>query len=154
MHLFCKYVNLKVIGATKKKLRILSVEYWLFHRDPYVMVYHNPYISGPYNPKYPKQEGLFHCSNDTHLQRGSLRTVSFPLPNSEGVRQLTFEKRRDTSKRISVKKSQKATKIKIRSLFFRDPSSLKTTLEILEKTFKNCQASAAVCVTSSLRFGA
>ena len=29
--------------ATKKNL-LLSMKYWLFNRDPYIMVYHNPTI--------------------------------------------------------------------------------------------------------------
>ena len=32
-------------NATKKNLRILSMKYWLFNKDPYFMVYCNPHIA-------------------------------------------------------------------------------------------------------------
>ena len=33
-------------------LASLSIESWLFNRDPYVMANYNPYITGQYNPLY------------------------------------------------------------------------------------------------------
>ena len=43
------YVN--IISSTaqiepRKKPALLSIESWLFNRDPYFMVYYNPHITG------------------------------------------------------------------------------------------------------------
>ena len=51
----------------EKKTFLLSNKSWLVTRDPYVMVYYNPYITGQYfiptNPLNNKTGPLFHCSN-------------------------------------------------------------------------------------------
>ena len=56
------------LSHAQKKTALLSMKYWFFNRDPYFMVYHNPHITGQYNPhnKSPKQQNgalAFHCGH-------------------------------------------------------------------------------------------
>ena len=63
--------NLEGIQLSHKKSRILSIESWLFNRDPYVMVYEiiPTYITGMSSPTYPPKQpgGLFSLLNSLFL---------------------------------------------------------------------------------------
>ena len=58
--------GIKICPATTKT-PLLSIESWLVNRDPYFMVYYNPYITGMMKVHHPQntlnnQGPFFHCS--------------------------------------------------------------------------------------------